>query len=150
PRLTTTAIALLALCASPTLAKPAKGQAPAGQAQAQALQDLTHCRTITDDQARLACFDKAAAAFDQAEQAGDVIVVDRAQAHEVKQRAFGLNLSSALSVFDRGSKPEQINQVSLTVKRAVRTAEGRWVITMEEGEVWRQIDSETLDIDPRP
>ncbi len=101
-----TAAVLAALTATPLLAKDKRHAPEVGRAQA--LQDLARCRTITDDQARLACFDKAAATFDEAEKAGDIVVVDKAQAGEVKRQAFGLNLNGALGIFDRGIHAEKV------------------------------------------
>ena len=135
-----------ALAASPSLAKD-KPTPEVGRAQA--LQDLARCRAIVDDQARLACFDKAAAVFDEAEQAGDIVVVDKAQAREVKRQAFGLNLHGALGIFDRGIHAETVDRVTLTVDHAVQGADGKWTIFTTEGQVWRQIDSDPLDQEPR-
>ena len=53
---------------------------------------------------RLACFDAAAARLDEAEKKGDIVVVDRRQAQEVRRQAFGFTLPS-LTLFDRGRGP---------------------------------------------
>ncbi len=125
--------------------KPAKTEA----VRAKALDDLTRCRTIADPQTRLACFDQAAGAFDEAERSGDIVVVDKAQAREVKRQAFGLNLNNALSIFDHGIHAEAVDKVNLTIAQVAHTADGKWVITTSEGQVWRQIDSDPLDQDPK-
>ncbi|HEY3814222.1 MAG TPA: hypothetical protein VGL66_13435 [Caulobacteraceae bacterium] len=141
------AAAIAALTGTPLIAKDKRAVPEVGRAQA--LQDLAHCRTITDDQARLACFDKAAATFDEAEKAGDIVVVDKAQAGEVKRQAFGLNLNGALGIFDRGIHAEKVDNVTLTVDHAFQTGDGKWTIVTQEGQVWRQIDSDPLDQTPR-
>ncbi|HWE45484.1 MAG TPA: hypothetical protein VG407_05600 [Caulobacteraceae bacterium] len=141
------ALALAALAASPLLAKDKRQGPEVGRAQA--LQDLAHCRTITEDAARLACFDKAAATFDEAEASGDIVVVDKAQAKEVKRQAFGLNLNGALGIFDRGIHAEKVDSVALTVAEAHQDGYGKWIITTSEGQIWRQIDSDPLDEAPR-
>jgi hypothetical protein len=142
-----TAAALIALAATPLIAKDKRKAPEVGRAQA--LQDLARCRTITDDQARLACFDKAAATFDEAEKAGDIVVVDKAQAGEVKRQAFGLNLNGALGIFDKGIHAEKVDSVTLTVAEAHQDGNGKWIITTSEGQIWRQIDSDPLDDTPR-
>jgi hypothetical protein len=147
-RITATAAVLAALAASPALA--AGKPKPPEAVRAKALDDLARCRTIAEDQARLACFDKAAATFDEQEQAGDLVVVDKSQAREVKRQAFGLNLNGALGIFDRGIHAEKVDSVTLTVAQAKQNPEGRWVITFTEGQIWRQIDTDPLDRDPRP
>ena len=146
-RWTALAAAALALAATPLLAKDKRQGPEVGRAKA--LQDLAHCRTIGEDAARLACFDKAAATFDEAEASGDIVVVDKAQAKEVKRQAFGLNLNGALGIFDRGVHAEKVESVTLTVASAHQNGDGKWVITTSEGQIWRQIDSDPLDEAPR-
>ena len=110
------------------------------------VQALTDCRKLTDDAARLACYDKAAGAFDQAEAKGDIVVVDREQATAVRRQAFGFTLPS-LSLFDRGDKgqkAEPLDRVSGTLARAYRQSSGRWVMELEDGAVWTQTDIEDL------
>ncbi len=143
------ALLAVTLAAGPMTAL-AKKPKPPETARAKALEDLSHCRTIAEDQARLACFDQAAAAFDEAEKAGDIVVVDRAQAHEVKRQAFGLNLNGALGIFDRGLHADKVDNVTVTVAKAEQSPTGKWIVTTTEGQVWRQIDSDPLDEAPRP
>ena len=141
------AATLAVLAATPLLAKDKHTAPEVGRAQA--LLDLAKCRAITDDQARLACFDKAAAVFDEAEASGDIVVVDKAQAKEVKRQAFGLNLNGALGIFDRGIHAEKVDSVTLSVAEAHQDPYGKWIITTSEGQIWRQIDSDPLDQAPR-
>src|SRR5690606_15796466 len=58
--------------------------------RAATVQALADCRKLSEDSARLACYDKAVAALDQAEARGDIVVVDRDQARKVRRQAFGL------------------------------------------------------------
>jgi hypothetical protein len=112
------------------------------------LNDVARCRALTDGAARLDCYDKAVAALDEAEKKGDVVVVDRAQVHEAKRQTFGLNINLG-PIFDRGGKPETVDKLNTTVASASQSADGKWVITTAEGQVWRQIDNESLVNDPR-
>lgn len=124
--------------------------APAAQAQeAPALvQALRNCRGLTDNAARLACYDAAAGRFDQAERTGEVVVVDRAQARAARKQAFGFNLPS-LSIFDRGEPKEAIDRAGFTIARPSQDAAGKWVLRTQDGQVWRQTDSERLVPSPR-
>ena len=133
------AIAAPALAADP----PAK--------RATVLQQVLDCRAVTDSAARLACYDQAAARFDQAEKAGEVVVVDRGQMREVRRQAFGFTLPS-LSMFERGGRTENedIDQLTTTISRARKDAYGKWILTLEGGAVWRQTDANQLLKDPRP
>ena len=135
------AASLLTLAlASPSLAAPSRTAV---------LQSVIDCRTKADPAQRLACYDSAVASLDVAEQKGDVVVVDREQARAARKQAFGFTLPS-LSLFDRGEKPENLDQVSVAVKRGYQNGEGRWVVELADGAVWVQTDSEPLARGPKP
>jgi hypothetical protein len=133
---------LLAAAAATAQAEPpAKGRAAA-------LQGLLDCRKVTEDTARLACYDSAAGVMDQAEAKGDIVVVDREQARTVRRQGFGFSLPS-LSIFDRGEKPEDLSRVAVKILAASRDGNGKWAITVEGDQVWRQIDPGDFSVDPR-
>lgn len=120
--------------------------APGAQAQdaqrADALESLAACRTQTDPAQRLACYDAAAAALDEAERAGDLVVLDRDQMRETRRGLFGFAMPS-LDIFNRGGESveeEEIDNVSYVVRTAREARDDEWVFTMEDGSVWRQID----------
>jgi hypothetical protein len=133
-----------ALAAAPLAAAPA----PKAEGRAQALQHLIDCRKLTDNTARLACFDEAAAAMDQAEAKGDIVVVDRDQARKVRRQAFGFTLPS-LSLFERGEKPEEIANMEGKIAAARQNNAGKWVIKLEDGATWAQIDTNAVPNDPK-
>jgi hypothetical protein len=108
-----------------------------------ALQAVLNCRVASDPTPRLACFDDSVAKLAQAEASGQIVVVDREQVRAVRREAFGFNLPK-LSIFDRGEKPDQIDRVSLAVESAHQNGDGKWIITVEGGGVWRQTDAERL------
>lgn len=140
-----TGLAVL-MCAAPLLAAPPPEPAkPEGRAQE--LQKLLDCRKIADNAQRLACFDAASAAFDQAEAKGDIVVVNREQARKVRRQAFGFTLPS-MSLFERGEKAEEINHVQGTVAAVRQNGSGKWVIRLEDGAVWAQIDTNEINPDP--
>jgi hypothetical protein len=130
------------------LAGAAAGAPPKAEGRAGLLQGLIDCRKLTDAAARLACYDAAAGAMDQAEAKGDLVVIDREQARSVRRQGFGFNLPS-LSLFERGETPEEVDRVVLTVDSARRDGSGKWILRMEGGQVWRQIDTGELGRDPR-
>lgn len=131
-------------------AQAQKRGADAGQATV--LRELSACPKITADAARLACYDKAAQALIQAETKGEVVVVDRQQAREVRRQAFGFQIPS-INVFTHSSVQkeaveEAVNRSTAVVASAVRGADRKLLITTEEGAVWAQTD--TLSIDQTP
>jgi hypothetical protein len=129
--------------ASPAWAQPAISL----QGRADVLKALDACRAINDAAARLDCYDKATAALQQAEASGDVVVVDRAQARAARRQAFGFNLS-ALSVFDRALAKDEANSLITTAESAYQDAEGKWIIVLDNGARWRQVDDEVLNRAP--
>jgi hypothetical protein len=129
-------------------AAPAAAAEPAPTAgQVEVLKGLTACRAITDGPARLDCYDKAAAAIDQAQASGDVVVIDRAQARAARRQVFGFNLS-ALSILDRTAARDEINTLNSTAAEAYRNGTGKWVIVLDDGAHWRQIDDADLSHAP--
>lgn len=147
PRIWAVAGLALALAAPAALAAPPPGGVKASS-RAGVLQGLLDCRSKTDNAERLACYDKAAAVMDQAEAKGDIVVVDREQARAVRKQAFGFTLPS-LAIFERGEKPEQIDHVSGVIAAARADANGKWVLRLEDGAVWRQIDGDPPHRDPK-
>jgi hypothetical protein len=135
------------MCAAPLMAAPPPQ--PKAEGRAQELQKLLDCRKISDNTQRLACFDAASQAFDQAEAKGDIVVVNREQARKVRRQAFGFTLPS-MSLFERGEKPEEINTVQGVVAAVRQNAAGKWVIRLEDGATWAQIDVNEINPDPRP
>ena len=138
---------LAALAAAPAGAQPAPaGLAAAGRAQV--IQRVSDCRKLTDNAARLACYDEAAAGLDQAEAKGDIVVVDREQARKVRRQAFGFTLPS-LAMFEKGEKPEEINNTTGKVAAARQNGAGRWVVRLEDGATWVQVDSSEIAFNPK-
>jgi hypothetical protein len=129
------------------LAATAQAAEPAGRAAV--LQKLLDCRKVAGDQARLACYDAAAGAMDQAESKGDIVVVDREQARTVRKQGFGFNLPS-LSLFEKGETPDQIDRLQLKVEGARQDGNGKWTVFLEGGQVWRQIDTGDFSVRPKP
>jgi predicted extracellular nuclease len=75
------------------------------------------------------------------------VVVDRAQAKAARRQAFGFNLS-ALSIFDRAMAKDEANSLTSTAAEAYRDNDGKWIIVLDDGARWRQIDDEVLSEPP--
>jgi hypothetical protein len=138
-------IAALSASAAPLAAAPA----PTDQERAKELQQLIDCKKITDPTLRLACYDQAAGALDQAEAKGDIVVVNREQARKVRRQAFGFTLPS-MSIFSRGEKPEEIANAEGKIASARKLLNGHWEVKLEDGATWVQIDATEIPLDPKP
>jgi hypothetical protein len=133
--------ALGVLAAGPVLGEDAKSQ------RAPTVQALIDCKKIEDSAQRLACYDTSVSKLQEAEASGDLVTADREQRRAARRLAFGFNLPS-MSFLDRGDKPEEVKKVTLKVASAGHNKEGAWVIRMEDGAVWRQVDEEVLSRPP--
>lgn len=140
--------ALAALLAGALAASGAAAQ-PKAEGRAALVQTLSDCRKVADDTARLACYDSAAAALEQAEAKGDIVVVDREQARTVRRQAFGFQLPS-LSMFERGEEKETVDNVSGKIAQARQDGSGKWILRLEDGAVWQQVDVQELSLYPKP
>ena len=125
--------------------------APAAPDRAAVVQALSDCRKLTEDAARLACYDKAAGAFEQAETKGDVVVVTREHVQQVRRQAFGFSLPSIdlLGAFAGGAKKgEGFDRLTLALQEVHRGKDGHWVLQGEDGAVWKQTDDQEFFKDP--
>jgi hypothetical protein len=126
--------------------------------RAAVLQAIVDCRALTDTAARLACYDAASAKLDEAEASGQVVVVDREQAKQVRKEVFGLQLPS-LDIFNLGgggkaasaiAKGDDVDRLVATVKQAWRQSDGKWIVELDTGAVWRQLEDADIARDPHP
>jgi len=111
---------------------------------------LYACAAEPDDALRLACFDKAVADLKGAENAGKVKTVDVASIEKIERESFGFALPSLTEIFRRdeaGGKTDspEVDEVvlpiaSISVSRVTKKA----TITLENGQIWEQVDSEEL------
>lgn len=138
----TTGALLLALQPAATwAAKPGPMPNPA------ILEALIKCRTVSGDAERLACFDKAAAAVERATTNGDLVALDREQRRQARRQAFGFLLPS-LSFLERGEKTGEIDHLTAIAADAGLNTLGEWVITLDDGAVWRQTEPVELGRTP--
>lgn len=147
-RVTTTAILAVGLMIGSSAFAAPKSETSGEPARAQVLQSVADCRKLTEDAPRLACYDKAVAALDQAESKGQVVVIDREQVKTVRRQAFGLTLP-AFTLFNKGAaKDEQLDRVIITLEKAYLEAGRHWVFVSTEGVVWVQTDDESILNEP--
>lgn len=99
---------------------------------------LQSCRAITDDAARLACFDKAAAALDSAVQAKSVVVVDRATLNKARERQFGMTRRDD-PVFTDAKLPEPRRLEAKLI--SVQPAGSYLQFAVEGGGVWQTTEA---------
>lgn len=143
---------LVMAVAAAALVAPAALQAQKDKPRArpEAFEALVRCRALTDDSARLQCFDQASAALQTAAENRDVVVVDRKQIREAKRGLFGLDIPD-FNPFGGGGDDgvEEIKSIESTVRSAMRDGDGRWIVTLEDNSTWAQTDNYPFAVDPK-
>ena len=127
--------ALLALC---LFSAPAYANQPDNAQQPPVFREVLDCRAIVDASARLACFDRSAAALATAAEKKDVLVVDRATARETKRGLFGLTLPKIKLFGDNDD--EEIAQIDTTIASTYMARDGATVFVLQDGARWKQTD----------
>lgn len=115
------------------------------------------CAGVADGAARLACFDAAVASMKQAQAAGDVSVVSRAQVQQAEKDTFGLGpqaQTTAVTGVMTGVAPAaaaaaELDNVKVTIVTATKRPDGSYRFTLDNGQVWEQSDTVTLGTLPR-
>ena len=112
---------------------------------------LLGCRNVKDSTERLLCFDKQVAEMDAAASKAELVVVDRGQIRKTRRSLFGLNLPN-LGIFGGGDaerrEAEAFTEIESTISSA-RISGYRWLVVLEDGARWIQIDSKSLTRDPK-
>ena len=102
-----------------------------------ALDAIRACRDLTEDAARLACYDRATGAFIAASESGEIELVDRQRADQTRKELFGF-AGASLPFFDDG---EELKDIESTITGVRRIGRDGWQITIEDGgAVWQIID----------
>lgn len=137
--------AMLAVTAgSPALAKKKVQTGTPAQ-----VQKILGCRSIEDQAQRLACFDREAAAVQQAISAKDLVFIDRQKATATKRELFGFSLPDFGGLFGDDDE-DPIKQIESTVATAGRNADGGWIIRLADKSLWTQTDDTVLGLMPKP
>lgn len=127
-----TAIGSVAATASAQEAKPSA-----------LVEDVTKCRAITDANARLACFDSAVAALQEARDKREIVVVTRESVRDTRRRLFGISLPK-IRLFggdDDEEEREEIKEITAKIDRAWRSGYDRWTIKLEDGSTWQTLEN---------
>lgn len=132
--------AFLSLTGHAAAAQPQPASPPA------VFNDLTACREVRDDSARLACFDRAVAALQRAQAAREVVVVDREEVQRTRRSLFGLAIPEVGRLF--GESREEAIEGLVTSARTDQL--GRTTFQLDTGAVWVQTEGRRLRRPPAP
>jgi hypothetical protein len=112
---------------------------------------LFACSSVADAAARLACYDKASAALAQAQQAKDIVFVDRDQMREARKGMFGFSFPK-IRLFGGGDDEDDqavIKELSSSIDRTGQMPTGQWFFVLPDGARWNQTDTQVMIRDPK-
>lgn len=116
------------------------------------LAQLYKCKTVSDDAARLACFDAGVGRVEQAEVNGELLAIDRQAAQEIKRESFGFNIPSlprlSLPSFG-GDDDEQQDVTVLAIERVKTNRSGEFVFYTKNGQIWEEINRTSMRARPK-
>jgi len=133
---------IAAIAAVTAVAKPLPDQGTPAQ-----VQSLLACRSVTDSQQRLACYDKAAQGFAEAVGKKEVVVIDKARATQARRSLFGFAVPNLGGLFGGGG--DEISQIEGIVQNVVENGDGTLILTLADGSTWTQIDDTPVALPPR-
>lgn len=136
-------VAAFALAASVSAAA-----APRTSAEARGiLAELSECKGIAADAARLACYDAAVAKLAAATASGDVKILDREEIRATRRGLFGFDLPKLPFFKGDDSAKDTPAELDTVIRSVGSESYGKFVLTMEDGAVWRA--TEPLPRDPK-
>ena len=129
--------------------------APAAQAAdtsktAEALKPAIACQSITDNPARLSCYDRAVQELVDKAASGGVLIVNREQVRQARRSAFGLTLPK-LPFFDNAiSKDEEPRELTASIRSARSLGNGRWELNLDAAGLWHTTEALSSAKTPKP
>ncbi len=118
-----------------------------------AMAALARCRAITAPDARLTCFDEAAARIDAALKTKELTIVDKRDVQKARRSLFGFSLPR-IALFGIGGDRDDakgdgdVAQLDTVLIGATPLANGRFELRLPDGAVWQTTDP--LAFAPRP
>ncbi len=142
-RLAKNLVAVFLIASGPAAAAPRASETANG-----IITELTGCKAIADDPQRLACFDAATAKLAAATAKGDVKIIDREDIRATRRSLFGFELPKIAFFKGDDTAADTPSEIDTTIKAVSAGEYGKFVITMDDGAVWRT--TEPLPRAPRP
>jgi hypothetical protein len=124
----------------------ANARGPAVTGTPATMQQLLGCRSIQDNNQRLACFDRETAAVDQAIARKDLVLIDKVRATAAKRSLFGFSVPDFGGLF--GGNDDQVKEIASTVTGYAHNADGGWIVRLADGSEWSQTDDTQLGLPP--
>jgi hypothetical protein len=118
------------------LTTAARARAP----EPELLKSMRACRDQTVAADRLACFDRTVAAFGDAADKDNLVVLDRDQVRNARRSLFGFTVPNLSVLGLGGNSGGDAPEINAVVRSASQTRDGRWRLELDDGAIWLQID----------
>lgn len=114
------------------------------------------CAALSDDGARLACYDDAVGRLKAAEESGEVTTITKAEVEAVERDAFGFSMPSlpklTMPRFGRGqaeTEPgrdadNQLQRITVAITDVKSSKHRGLTVSLENGQVWQQSDTRSV------
>lgn len=106
---------------------------------AESLLGLRQCETISENSARLACFEREARALISAADTGNLRIIDRDQANTIKRSLFGFTEVDVPLLEEKSTPGPKILETKIT--SVSHLANNRFRLVLEDGAVWQTTEA---------
>lgn len=113
------------------------------------VQALEACRAVSDDAARLRCYDAAVPALAKAAESGDIMFVDKEDVRETRRSLFGFSVPKLPFFSGDESAGGQQDEITTKIAGARSIGNGKWIIRLEDGANWETSEGKTNMRAPR-
>ena len=112
---------------------------------------LSECRQIEDIEERVTCYDGVVDSryFDESSErdaTDSPSSTTESRAVPDAQSLFGTDDAEARQIVESTLAIEQIQQIKATISNVRESASEKLIVTLDNGQVWRQLDSKTLHL----
>ena len=139
-------IGFMALAALVPASAPAKPKPQDARSNA-LIQALSACRGVSDEKARLECYDQASARLAEAVDKKELVVMDRQEIRETRRSLFGFSVPN-IPLF-RGEAGGDDGKLETVIAGAGRLEGGKWAIRLQDGAVWHTTETRLNLSDPK-
>lgn len=141
-----------------SVSSPALAETPMASVD-QSVQDVLACRTLSSNLERLTCLDAALPALASAFPEAEMTAEEKKEAEErqlekkkmAAEAAFGQSINQKPIVVEKSvetatAKTEELQELNSVVSKVEFTNLGKAIIYLENGQIWRQLDSDSRKI----
>jgi hypothetical protein len=115
-------------------------------ASAQSMAAIEACTKLSDDTARLACFDREVAAHVAREHS--VTAAPAPATKLTEEQKLGLTPGRIQQLERPAGAPPPLQELEAKIESLYVDANGHQVIRLENGQVWRQVETHAFDVRP--